>query len=146
MLFRPLISFAVFAISCCIITMSLSEIFGTMTEGDKLDGPNYALWSFMLRNILVGKGLRDIVSGDETRLVAAYASTSSFTTTGALASASSSASSTTLLEEHKKFDRRNAQALSLIALLVKRHKWQPSNDQSAKVAWDKLESMQELLL
>lgn len=84
MLFRPLISFAVFAISCCIITMSLSEIFGTMTEGDKLDGPNYALWSFMLRNILVGKGLRDIVSGDETRLVAASASTSSFTTTGAL--------------------------------------------------------------
>ena len=85
----------------CQEKISLSESFGTITEGDKLEGSNYALWSFMLRNILVGKGLWDIVSGDETRPGSAASSSSSSITS------SSTAPTLALLEEQRRFDRRN---------------------------------------
>lgn len=46
---------------------SLAENFVSMCVDDKLDGSNYSLWAFMIKNILVGKGLWDIVLGDETK-------------------------------------------------------------------------------
>lgn len=114
--------------------MSLSENFGTLTEADKLDRSNYALWSFMLRNILVGKGLWDIVSGDEVRRVTSPGTPSS--------QGSISSSSHPLTEEQRKFDCRNAQALSLISLSVKRHIMETIKScTSSKDAWDKLSSM-----
>ena len=42
-------------------------IFGVLTQEDKLDGSNYSLWSFMVKNVLVAKGLWDYISGDEPR-------------------------------------------------------------------------------
>ena len=113
--------------------MSLPENFGTLTEANKLDGSNYALWSFMLRNILVGKGLWDIVSGDEIRPM---------TTQGTPSSQGSVASSShPLFEEQRKFNRCNAQALSLISLSVKRHIMKTIKSCTSKDAWNKLSSM-----
>ena len=44
-----------------------NEVFGILTQEDKLDGTNYSLWSFMVRNILIAKGLWDYVTSDEVR-------------------------------------------------------------------------------
>ena len=44
-----------------------NEVFGVLTQEDKLDGTNYSLWSFMICNFLVAKGLWDYVTGDEER-------------------------------------------------------------------------------
>ena len=41
------------------------DIFGVLTQEDKLDGTNYSLWSFMVKNLLVAKNLWDCVFGDE---------------------------------------------------------------------------------
>jgi len=43
------------------------DIFGVLTAEDKLDGTNYTLWSFMVKNVLAAKSLWDYVSGDEVR-------------------------------------------------------------------------------
>ena len=59
-------------VSLCASNMAQStdkDIFGVITNEDKLDGTNYSLWSFLVRNVLVAKGLWDYVSGDEVRLV-----------------------------------------------------------------------------
>ena len=45
-----------------------NEVLGVLTQEDKLDVTNYSLWSFMVRNLLVAKGLWDYVTGDEERL------------------------------------------------------------------------------
>ena len=36
---------------------------------DKLDGTNYCLWAYMMRHVLVSKGLWNIVQGIDVRLV-----------------------------------------------------------------------------
>ena len=45
-----------------------NEVFGVLTQEDKLDGTNNSLWSFMVRNLLVAKGLWDYVTDDEERI------------------------------------------------------------------------------
>ena len=48
------------------------DIFGVLTQDDKLDGTNYSLWSFMVKNILVAKNLWDYVSRDEIHPIAMH--------------------------------------------------------------------------
>ena len=45
-----------------------NEVFSVLTQKDKLDGTNYSLWSFIVHNLLVARGLWDFVAGDEERL------------------------------------------------------------------------------
>ena len=55
-------------VSLCASNMAQStdkDIFGVITNEDKLDGTNYSLWSFLARNVPVAKGLWDYVFGDE---------------------------------------------------------------------------------
>ena len=55
-------------VSLCASNMAQStdkDIFGVITNKDKLDGTNYSLWSFLVRNVLVAKILWDYVSSDE---------------------------------------------------------------------------------
>ncbi|RYA84855.1 hypothetical protein DD594_25600, partial [Enterobacter cloacae complex sp. 4DZ1-17B1] len=89
------------------------EIFGAFTSEDKLDGTNYSLWSFMAKNVLVGKGLWDYVSGDEVRPGSIAPATPGC---GAVVGAGPSQ----VTPEQKKWDTKDAQAMAVIALTIKR--------------------------
>ena len=60
------------SVAVCLALMAQNtnsnEVLGVLTQEDKLDGTNYSLWSFMVSNLLVAKGLWDYVTGDEERL------------------------------------------------------------------------------
>ena len=43
------------------------NVLGFLTQEDQLDGTNYSLWSFMVRNLLIAKNLWEYVMGDEQR-------------------------------------------------------------------------------
>ena len=107
-----------------------------------MDGSNYALWAFVLKNILIAKDLWDIVSGEEKRPENPTIITPS---RGIASSSSTSTVSSTSSEAQKKFDKRNAQALSLISLSIKRNLLTSIRyATSAKQAWDTLESMYDV--
>jgi hypothetical protein len=38
-----------------------SDVFRMLAVEDKLDGTNYPLWAYMMRHVLVAKGLWNIV-------------------------------------------------------------------------------------
>ena len=46
---------------------TFDAVFNTLAKEDKLDGTNYSLWSFMVRNILVSRDLWGHVTGDDVR-------------------------------------------------------------------------------
>ena len=113
-----------------------------LPDVDKLDGTNYPLWSYMMRHVLVAKGLwnivqgiynrpasaRTIVTGDEAGAVDDIA--------GSSAAAAEDAKCT---PEQAKWDGKDAQAHALIALSVKRAIIPHIRGcKSAKDAWDML--------
>jgi len=48
-----------------------SDVFHMLPAEDKLDGTNYPLWSYMMRHVLVAKGLWNIMQGHYTHLASA---------------------------------------------------------------------------
>ena len=44
-----------------------NDVFCMLAVEDKLDGTNYPLWSYMMRHVLVAKGLWNIVAGIDVR-------------------------------------------------------------------------------
>ena len=44
-----------------------NDVFRMLAAEDKLDGTNYPLWAYMMRHVLVAKGLWNIVKGNDTR-------------------------------------------------------------------------------
>lgn len=107
---------------------------------DKLDGPNYPTWSFLMQNILIAKDLWEIVTGEEPRpasstVPAGYPSSPSSATTTTSAPAPAS-------EAQRKWDKRNALALSLICLSIKRNLHTSVRHlKSASLAWETLSHM-----
>ena len=45
-----------------------NDVFCMLAVEDKLDGTNYPLWSYMMRHVLVAKGMWNIVVGIDVRL------------------------------------------------------------------------------
>ena len=43
--------------------MADNDVFRMLAAEDKLDGTNYPLWAYMMRHVLVAKGLWNIVQG-----------------------------------------------------------------------------------
>ena len=46
-----------------------NDVFWMLVVEDKLDGTNYPLWAYMMRHVLVAKGLWNVVQGVQKRLV-----------------------------------------------------------------------------
>ena len=44
-----------------------NDVFCMLTTEDMLDGTNYPLWAYMMRHVLVAKGLWNIVQGIDVR-------------------------------------------------------------------------------
>ena len=44
-----------------------NDVFWMLAAEDKLDGTNYPLWAYMMRHVLVAKGLWNIVQGVDIR-------------------------------------------------------------------------------
>ena len=44
-----------------------NDVFRMLSAEDKLDGTNYPLWAYMMRHVLVAKGLWNIVQGIDVR-------------------------------------------------------------------------------
>ena len=44
-----------------------NDVFCILAVEDKLNGANYPLWSYMMRHVLVAKGLWNIVAGIDLR-------------------------------------------------------------------------------
>lgn len=44
-----------------------NDVFRMLAAEDKLDGTNYPLWAYMMRHVLVAKGLWNIVQGVDVR-------------------------------------------------------------------------------
>ena len=120
-----------------------NDVFRMLATEDRLDGTNYPLWAYMMRHVLVAKGLWNIVQGVERRPI-----------TGATIVADGDAEgvkdnilhvsvrvadpppSTT---EQIHWDGRDAQAHALIALSVKRAIIPHIRScRTAKDAWDTL--------
>ena len=55
--------------------MADNDVFHMLAAEDKLDGTNYPLWAYMMRHVLVAKGLWNIVQGYDVCPIVAWAST-----------------------------------------------------------------------
>ena len=44
-----------------------NDVFRMLAVEDKLDGTNYPLWSYMMRHVLVAKGMWNIIAGIDVR-------------------------------------------------------------------------------
>lgn len=115
------------------------EIFGGFTSEDRLDGTNYSLWSFMVKNVLVGKGLWDYVSGDEVRPGNVVPVTPP---RGEGRGAHAIAGPAAPTAEQKRWDTRDAQAMSVIALTIKRSITPHIRScKTSNLAWEILQEM-----
>ena len=107
-------------------------IFDTLAKEDKLDGTNYSLWSFMVRNILVSRDLWGRVTGDDVR-------------PGNVAPATperAPAAPPPPTAEQKRWDSKDALALLAISLTCKRSIiLHIKSCRHAKNAWDILEAL-----
>ena len=102
-----------------------NDVFRMLSAEDKLDGTNYPLWAYMMRHVLVAKGLWNIVQGTDVRpIVAGNAANTSETgdvDDGAgTSTAVAAVRAPPLTAEQIRWDGRDAQAHALIALSVKR--------------------------
>ena len=89
------------------------DIFGVLTQEDKLDGSNYSLWSFMVKNVLVAKGLWDYISGDEPRPRAIAPTTPGCGRGRGGATVAQATGHSSVTPEQKKWDTKDAQAIAL---------------------------------
>ena len=84
-----------------------------------MDGTNYPLWAYMMRHVLIAKGLWNIVKGNDTRT----GSTNTGTVEDAASFDSDAAPAPQVLPpptiDQTRWDGRDAQAHALIALSIK---------------------------
>ena len=118
-----------------------NDLFGMLQADDKLDGTNYAMWSYMMKHVLVAKQLWNIVADVDRRPGSSSLSHSSNITDG-LSSSSIDVASSPPTHEQLRWDGKDAQAHALIALSVKRHIVPHIRSCStSKQAWDSLASL-----
>ena len=114
------------------MSLTSDAVFGALSKEDKLDGTNYSLWSFMVCNILISRDLWSFVSGDELR-------------PGNVAPATPGRAPLIhppLTAEQKRWDSRDALALSAISLTCKRSIIPHIKScKHAQQAWDTLEAL-----
>ena len=118
-----------------------NEVFGMLTQEDKLDGTNYSLWSFTVRNLLVAKGLWDYVTSDEERPgnVALDKPPQGLARGRGQAKVAAPAAPTV---KQKRWSSHDAQALLVISLSIKRSMVPHIQScKTSKAAWDVLENM-----
>ena len=99
-----------------------NDVFRMLAVEDKLDGTNYPLWAYMMRHVLVAKGLWNVVQGAEKRPVVENTNadgTDSVEDVDHPADAHATVSVVPTAEQLR-WDGRDAQAHALIALSVKR--------------------------
>ena len=127
-----------------------SNVLGVLSHDDKLEGSNnYPLWSFMVRNLLVAKDLWDLVFGDFPRPGGALQQSPSrrrqereSTPTSSTIEGGTTARQTIATQEQRRWDSRDAQAVALIALSVKKSVIPHIRScRTSKVAWDTLEDL-----
>ena len=108
-----------------------NDVFRMLAAEDKLDGTNYPLWTYMMRHVLVAKGLWNIVKGVDVRPVVGRDAANAVETgdvedaVGSSTAAGSSTIAATIrapppTAEQICWDGRDAQAHALLALSVKR--------------------------
>jgi hypothetical protein len=128
-----------------------SDVFRMLAVEDKLDGTNYPLWAYMMRHVLVAKGLWNIVQGVERRPVTPATTGTTNTSTVAdedgveddiLQIPVRAAVFVAPTVEQIRWDGRDAQAHALIAFSVKcaiiPH---IRSCRTAKDAWDTLTTL-----
>ena len=99
-----------------------NDVFRMLAAEDKLDGTNYPLWAYMMRHVLVAKGLWNIVAGIEFWPPSRQEPDASVEdgTDGSRRDVAAPVVETPATQEQKRWDGRDAHAHALIALSVKR--------------------------
>jgi hypothetical protein len=128
-----------------------SDVFHMLSVEDKLDGTNYPLWAYMMRHVLVAKGLWNIVQGVERRPVTHATTGTTNTCDGSTRADEDGVEddipqipvcanvSVAPIAEQIRWDGRDAQAHALIPLSVKRAIIPHIRScRTAKDAWDTL--------
>jgi len=124
------------------MAQNTADVFGILAQEDKLDGTNYSLWSFMIKNLLVAKNLWNYVSGAEARPVQVAPATPPQQGRYQAALLAPAAAPQAPTPEQSRWDSRDAQALSLIALSVKRSIIPHIRScRTSQAAWEILEHM-----
>ena len=129
--------------------MADNDVFRMLAAEDKLDGTNYPLWAYMMRHVLVAKGLWNIVQGYDVRPIVAGTSIDDVGAVKDVAGTSLLARSVPPpppppppTAEQIHWDGRDAQAHALLALSIKRtiipH---ICSCKTAKEAWDTLATL-----
>ena len=100
-----------------------TDVFRMLAADDKLDGTNYPLWAYMMRHVLVAKGLWNIVQGYDVRPIVARMSSDDVGVVEDVAGSSLLARSVPPppppTAEQIRWDGRDAQAHALLALSIK---------------------------
>ena len=125
-----------------------NDVFRMLSAAeDKLDGTNYPLWAYMMRHVLVAKGLWNIVQGIDVRPVVVVDAANA-AEIGAVEDVAGSSISVApvrappLTAEQIRWDGKDAQAHALIALSVKRAIIPHIRScKTAKDAWDILSTL-----
>ena len=124
-----------------------NDVFRMLAAEDKLDGTNYPLWAYMMRHVLVAKGLWNIVQGVDVRPIVANNAANAAETGDVEDVAGPSIGATTIrapppTAEQSRWDGKDAQAHALLALSVKRtiipH---ICSCKTSKDAWDELATL-----
>ena len=102
-----------------------NDVFRMLAAEDKLDGTNYPLWVYMMRHVLVAKGLWNIVQGVDVRPIVGRDAANAAKTGDIEDVTCSSTAATTIrtpppTAEQSRWDGKDAQAHALLALSVKR--------------------------
>ena len=96
-----------------------------VVDEDKLDGTNYPLWAYMMRHVLVAKGLWNIVQGVDVHPIV-VGNVANAVETGDVEDVAGSSTAVTTIRappptaEQSHWDGKDAQAHALLALSVKR--------------------------
>ena len=117
------------------------DVFRMLAAEDKLDGTNYSLWEYMMRHVLLAKGLWNIVAGIEFQPPSRQ-DRDAFVedgTDGSCRDVAPPVAETPATQELKRWNSRVAQTHALIALSVK---WtiipHIRSCKATKEAWDVL--------
>ena len=112
-----------------------NKVFAVLTQEYQLDGTNYSLWRFMVRNLLVAKGLQDYVTSDEERPSNVTPNTPAQGVARGKGQAQAVAP-TAPTTKQKRWYSHDAHALSVIFISIKRsmvsHIW---SCKTSKAAW-----------
>ena len=101
-----------------------NDVFRMLAAEDKLDGTNYPLWAYMMRHVLVAKGLWNIVQGVDVRPIVVGNAANAAEICDVEDVAGSSTAAATIrapppTAEQSRWDGKDAQAHALLALSVK---------------------------